>query len=108
MGPVAQARHMARLGPPPSGWPLPSAGAGGAVVLVPVRPAVSPRPYAPPPTPVALPMPGNGRHRPSSPCRQFVLHADMPSTAFVPPDHDPYQSIQEWVAWDDASGLAED
>jgi hypothetical protein len=32
----------------------------------------------------------------------------MPSTAFVPPDHDPYKSMQEWVAWDDASGLAED
>ena len=32
----------------------------------------------------------------------------MASTAFVPPDHDPYQSMQEWVAWGNASGLAED
>ena len=32
----------------------------------------------------------------------------MPSTAYVSPDHDPYKSMEEWAAWDDAAGLAED
>lgn len=31
----------------------------------------------------------------------------MPSTTYVPPDHDPHKSMQEWMAWDAAAELAE-
>jgi len=31
----------------------------------------------------------------------------MSSTTYVSPDQDPFKSMQAWVAWGDAAGLAE-